>query len=97
MTQAKACEGCSQAHDCKKLYEQIGNLDGPSVVPKVLIAFVLPIIVLIATLGLFDWLLQEVVARPYRTPCALFLSLDVTGILMLAVSVLAKRHDRRRC
>ena len=97
MTQAKWCEGCSQAHDCKKLYEQIGHLDGPSVAPKVLIAFVLPIGVFIAALGLFGRLLQHVVAPPYQGLCAFALALIITGVLMLGVSVLTKRHDRRRC
>lgn len=97
MTQAKGCEGCSQAHDCKKIYERLGNVDGPSVTPKVLIAFVLPIGVFIGALGLFGRLLQHTIARPYQSLCACALALCVTGVLMLGVSVLTKRHDSRRC
>jgi ABC-type nitrate/sulfonate/bicarbonate transport system permease component len=97
MTQAKWCEGCSQAHDCKKIYERLGSLEGPSVAVKAAIAFALPIGVFIAALGLFDRLLQHAVASPYRTLCAFALALSVTIAFMLVVSFVTKQlHKRRR-
>jgi hypothetical protein len=97
MTQAKGCEGCSQAHDCKHIYERLGNVEGPSVVPKVLMAFVLPIGMFVVGLGLFERWLAHVVAQQYRTLCAAGLAFSVTALLMLGVSIVAKRFDKRRC
>jgi Na+-transporting NADH:ubiquinone oxidoreductase subunit NqrE len=97
MTEAKWCDGCSQAHDCKKIYERLGTVEGPSVAFKAAIAFVLPIGVFAAALGLFGRLLHHVVASQYRTLCVFALALSVTAVVMLAVSFIAKRFDKRRC
>lgn len=48
----KFCEGCPQAHDCKSAYGMLGNFKGPSVVTKVIVAFLLPILVFIVVLGI---------------------------------------------
>ena len=97
MTQARQCDACSQAHNCKQVYGQLGNQNGPSVVMRVLVAFALPIGVFAAGLGLFDRLLDQVVAHQYRTVCAFALAFGVTAILMLGVSVMTKRFDKKRC
>ena len=47
------CSDCPQSHDCKSMYQQLGNAKGPNVVLKVLLAFVVPIAVFIAGLALF--------------------------------------------
>ena len=47
------CSDCPQSHDCKSMYQQLGNAKGPNVALKVLLAFVLPIAVFIAGLALF--------------------------------------------
>ncbi len=96
MTQAKWCEGCSQAHDCKKIYQHLGNLRDPSVALKAAIAFLLPIGLFVAALGAFGRLLQPVVARQYQTLLACALALCVTIVLMLVVSFLTKRPDKRK-
>ena len=97
MTEAKQCEGCSQAHDCKKLYQHLGDLQGPSVALKAVIAFLLPIGLFVAALGAFGRLLQHSVARPYQTLCALALALCVTAGLVLIASLITKRFDKKRC
>lgn len=97
MTHANWCEGCSQAHDCKHIYERLGHAEGPSVVPKALIAFVVPIGAFVAGLGLFGRLLGHVLAGPYRTWCTFALALCTTAALMLGLSVLTKRLDKKRC
>jgi hypothetical protein len=97
MTQAKWCEGCSQAHDCKRVYQQTGDLKGPSVAGKAVVAFALPMGLFVAALGVLSRLLQHVVARPYRTLSACVLALSATMGIMLIVSHITKRLDRKRC
>ena len=97
MTEADWCEGCSQAHNCRKVYQDIGKTEGPSVALKAVIAFVLPVVLFVAALGAFGRLLQHVVASPYQPLCASVLALVATVVLMLIVSLCAKRLDRKRC
>jgi hypothetical protein len=96
MTEAKWCEGCSQAHDCKRAYQQLGNLGGPSVAGKAGIAFMLPIGLFVATLGAFGRLLQHVVPSRYQTLCAFALAVCATMGFMLIVSCITKRLDRKQ-
>lgn len=94
MVQEKSCEGCSQAHDCKKIYEQLGHAGGPSVARKVSIAFALPIVLFVLGLAAFDHLLRAQLAEPHRTSVAFVLALAITVSLMLLVSVTTKRLHR---
>ena len=94
MVLAKSCDGCNQSHDCKKIYEQLSHAGGPSVARKVSIAFALPIVLFVAGLAAFDYLLRAWLAEPYQTPVAFVLALAVTVGLMLLVSAAAKRHHR---
>jgi hypothetical protein len=94
MTQPNSCEGCSQAHDCEKVYEQLGGSEGPPVTRKVLVAFLLPIVVFVAALGGFGWLLQGAVGQRVQTPAALVLALATTAGMMLAVRSVARHHRK---
>lgn len=95
MAQSKSCEGCSQAHDCTKVYEQLGCAEGPSVAPAALLAFLLPVVVFATALGGYGWLLKGVVAGPYLTPLAAALALLTTTGVMLIARVLTRLHRKR--
>ena len=94
MVQAKSCDGCSDAHDCKRVYEQLGHTGGPSVALKVIMAFALPIVLFLAALATFGHLLHERLTERYETPVAFVLALSVTVGVMLAVSMAFKRFYR---
>ena len=51
MASQNFCKDCIQKHDCRRVYEQLGNTAGSSVVFKVILAFLLPLIVFIVTLA----------------------------------------------
>jgi hypothetical protein len=58
----KLCENCGYRHSrgrcCIDIYQQLGQSKGPSIVGKVLLAFVLPLLVFIASLVLAGYLLS---------------------------------------
>lgn len=95
MVQSESCEGCSHAHDCKKVYEHLGCDDGPPITRVVLVAFLLPILVFTAALGGFGWLLKDATAKPYQTPLALVLALAVTTGVMWVVRWVARPHRKK--
>ena len=96
MRPAKPCDGCSQAHNCSAVYQQLGHVGGPSVVWKVIVAFALPIIAFIAALAGFERLLAGVVAQEHRTLPAFGLALAFTVGLMLIASFLLRRGTKGR-
>jgi len=54
MTSGKFCQDCIQKHDCKRIYEQLGDSQGPSVALKAILAFLLPLMVFIVSLAVFE-------------------------------------------
>ena len=94
MVEDDSCEGCQQAHDCQKVYRQLGKTEGPSVAAKVVVAFLLPIFVFAAGLGVFGRLLGGVLAPRYQTPLAFALALSVTVGVVLIASLIVRRLHR---
>ena len=54
MTEEKKCSNCQHGSDCKIAYEQIGCVEGPNVAVKVFMAFLLPILIFIVALVVFE-------------------------------------------
>lgn len=95
MTQSKSCEGCSHAHDCKMVYEQLGCMDGPSVTWAVMLAFLVPILVFVGSLAGFGLLLENAVPKAYQVPLTAGLALATTTGVMLIVRVLVRRRRKQ--
>ncbi len=96
MMHGKSCDGCSQAHDCKKIYEQLGHAGGPSVTWKVIVAFALPIVAFVGALAVFGHLLRERLTEPYQSPVVFVLALSVAVSVVLISSVASKRRCKER-
>lgn len=95
MAQSKSCEGCSHAHDCKKVYEQLGCVEGPSVTSAVVLAFLVPLLVFIVALAGFGWLLEDRVAESHQVPLAVILAVVTTIGVMLVVRVWIQAHRKQ--
>ncbi len=54
MRQDRMCKACEDKNLCQDIYHKLGRSTSPSVVPQVLVAFVLPIVVFICVLGAIE-------------------------------------------
>ena len=94
MTQQELCQQCNQRHNCGQVYERLGKTEGPSVVKKVVLAFLLPLVVFVASLAVFERVLLAVVsAGQTRSALSFALALLLTFVCIL----LAKVIDGRFC
>ena len=92
----KNCSNCPQGSDCKQIYQKMGDVKGPSVVSKVIFAFVLPIAVFIFSLAGFGKLLGNKIDRPKLATAVIFtLSLVVTLIFILIVNLIIKHKAQK--
>jgi len=92
MAEQKTCEDCKQKHDCEKIYQQLGDIQGPSVVIKVVVAFLLPLVVFIVTLAIFDKMLSGFeMTADLQTVFSVAASLLITFICILIVRVVNRR------
>ena len=95
MAEQKFCEDYKQKHDCERIYQQLGNIQGPSVVIKVIVAFLLPLVVFIVSLAVFsqhqflvkNWRLME----ELRTVLSFLMALLVTFVWILIIRVINRR------
>ena len=97
MAQEKFCQDCNQKHDCRKIYEQLGNVKGPSVVFKVIVAFLLPVVVFIASLVAFERILAGVIdTKGSQTVLGFLLALSAALVCVLIIKAINKRPDKNR-
>ncbi len=88
MSEDHFCEKCSQKQNCHEVYQQLGGAKGPSVAFKVLIAFLLPIMVFISALVIFDkFLITVISADSLRTAVSFLLATSATAVLILVTKV----------
>ncbi len=89
MDQQEICHECNQKSRCQEVYEKLGNIQGESVVLKVLAAFLLPILVFIGCLAAFEGILAEVSnSKGVQTVVGFLLALMVSGICILIVKAI---------
>jgi len=92
MAEQEFCEDCNQKHDCRRIYEQLGDVEGPSVVIKVIVAFLLPLVVFIVSLAVFQEILAKAISTQHvQTALSLLLALLVTFVCILIVRVINRR------
>jgi uncharacterized membrane protein (DUF485 family) len=95
MDEQKICQNCYQKHDCKEAYRQMGENEGPSVVVKVVFAFLLPIVIFIASLAVFEGILAGAINSEHiRTVLCLLIALIVTIIFVFIIKIINRQSSQ---
>jgi len=89
----EGCSECNQRHACRDLYRKLGADKGPSIVRKVLAAFVLPIIVFIAALAISEKLLAAAIdSASTRTAADLAIAVLAVFACILTTRLIRDKH-----
>ena len=92
MDENEFCDNCMQKHDCQSIYRQMGDVKGPSVVIKVIVAFLLPLVVFIVSLAIFERILGGAISTDqFQTALSLPAALLITFICIFIVRVINRR------
>ncbi len=105
MIQQEFCQDCHQKHDCQEVYRQLGHATCPSVVRKVIAAFLLPLIVFIISLAVFDEIIAAAGGNILRssqdgnpagtqelqTAISFLMALLTTFVCVLVITVINRR------
>jgi ABC-type Fe3+-siderophore transport system permease subunit len=92
----KICEKCGYHHRngrcCIDIYQQLGRTKGPSIVGKVLIAFVLPVFAFIGFMVLMDYLLSTFMSRGgIKTVIVFLASIAATAVFVQLVRIFTRK------
>jgi len=79
-----ACQECSQKDSCRQVFAKLGNAEGPSVALKSILAFLLPLVIFIAALAIFEKIIQK------NTGISFLLAVGLTAIYVLVVWSVSK-------
>ena len=97
MAQLKSCQECDQRHECQEIYRQLGKAKGPSVAFKAIVAFLLPILVFIASLAAFEGILAGTTdIKELRIALAFLLALSVTLAMILIIKVINRELNKNK-
>lgn len=97
MYKQEFCESCNQKYRCQEAYQQLGKAKAPSIVPKVVVAFLLPIVVFIASLAAFEQILAKATtARELQTVLGFLLALLVTSASVLIMKALDRQFSKNK-
>ena len=92
MAKENLCEKCSEKKSCEQVYKQLGQAKGPSVVVRVIVAFLLPLVGFIGSLAAFEQILtNSMQATKLRLVLSFLLALVVTIALIMTMQVINKR------
>ena len=91
MIQKESCQTCKQKGDCAEVYRDLGNTEGPPVAARAVLAFLLPLVVFIASLGISERLLTRATSEGrVSTAVSLLLALAFTFVCILATRVIRR-------
>jgi len=91
MASQRFCQDCIQKHDCKRIYEQLGGSPGPSVTLKAILAFLLPLMVFIISLAVFERVIAGAIStEQMQTALSFVLALPVTFVCVLITRAISK-------
>jgi len=95
MTRQELCQQCNQRQDCGQVYEQLGKIEGPSIVKKVVLAFLLPLVVFVASLAIFESIFSGVIsAEQTRSALSFASALLLTFVCILLTKVIDRQFGQ---
>ena len=91
------CRGCSQANQCRAVYERLGNSKSPSVTKKVIAALLLPLLIFICSAAVAENVFNNLLgSNGLAAVAALAISLSITFIAVLIIKILEKQLNKNR-
>jgi len=97
MVQEKFCEGCDQNDRCREIFRKLGAVKGPSFTLKVIVAFLLPLVVFIASLAVFERVFAgSIGTEGLRTAVSLLAAFVVTFVFILIIKLIGRQISKTR-
>ena len=97
MAQEKFCEGCEQSDKCQEVYRKLGNIKGTSLALKFVVAFLLPILIFIVSLFVFERIFERVThTKGLQTLVSFLTAFLVTFGFILIIAIITRRIGKTK-
>lgn len=91
------CSRCGHKETCREVYGKLGRHEGPNVTWGVIVAFLLPIVVFIASSAAFQWLLKDSIGEKTLLITSVAGATGVTLAVIAGTRFLKHRLFKRHC
>jgi hypothetical protein len=97
MAELNHCRECEQKQKCQEVYEQLGKAQGPSVALKAVVAFLLPLLIFIASLAAFEGILAKITdKKELRIALGFLLALAVTLAAVFIIKAISTYLNKNK-
>jgi hypothetical protein len=90
MVEQNFCQNCYQKHDCREIYRQLGKAQCPPVTLKIIVAFLLPVVVFIVSLAVFEAIFSKVINTGLLQTATSLLSAFLTTAACVSITKIIK-------
>ena len=94
MSQEDFCQDCHQKHECQEVYRRLGSSEVPPLFYKTVVAFLLPMVVFIVSLAVFEKILSgdnySHFSQKMQNAIGFLMALISTIVFMLVFKLLSK-------
>ncbi len=91
----KNCQGCRYRHTCEEVYNKLGHSRASPVTSKVVLAFLLPLIIFIASIAFFKRIFSLALNAEWLViVLSLFTAVSITLILTLIVKKIRNKFNK---
>lgn len=97
MTEQQNCQGCNQKQTCQDIYKKLANLQSWPMLVRVIVAFLLPIAVFVASLAIFERVFAKIInSKQSRTVIGFLVALSISFCVMLIAKVINRQFDKNK-
>lgn len=97
MNQQEFCRNCTQKQNCGEVYRQLGSVKGPSVLFNVIIAFLLPLVVFIGSLAVFEAILAKTIeTKPVLTVVSVVPAFLAASVCVVIAKVINRQLRQQK-
>ena len=96
MVPKDSCQSCGRRHSCRDVYQKLGNAGGFSVALEVIFAFLVPILVFIVSLAVFERMLRSLHIDHYSIPLSFPAALAMTFIAIVTIKAVNTHLKRKK-
>jgi hypothetical protein len=86
MAEQNYCQNCYQKHDCQKVYRQPGKAQGDPITFKIIVAFLLPLVVFIVSLAVFEAIFSKALNKELLQAVLSLLSAFLTTAACVSIT-----------
>lgn len=94
MSDNDICGRCPQQDKCRDVYDRMGQFAGPSLFFKVILAFLLPLVIFVVSLAVFERCLADVIEiKSFQTLASFAGAGGLVFIYTIFVSLLTRQKQ----